>query len=344
MREWVEDRYGNITRHYWWTPDFGGLPHVLGSVKKIQGGTETTNFVYGQGLLAREIDNTFTYFLIGDNDNVIALADDNGDITDRYEYSTFGELLSHTGSDANRILFSTEPNDEDTGLIYLRSRYYDPGVGRFLSEDLISLFGINLYIYCRNNPVGWNDHNGLDERAYGVGTTIIGNSNNPIIIWTGKDKKGNPVRYRLNQYNEKNKKRRAITAEILKYLSDEFAYHKAGNKAWNCYSWRDKFVAVKESGKKVVVSPCTTTMFQLQNRIAENIGVRPTAVMPYYQVLPNSDFKNAVGHTYVYLQFKFQNQEDIWIFTEANASKDPTKAQGNIHYQSYQVKPPDVFP
>ena len=166
MREWVEDRYGNITRHYWWTPDFGGLPHVLGSVKKIQGGTETTNLIYGQGLLAREIDNTFTYFLIGDNDNCIALADDNGGITDRYEYSTFGELLSHTGSDENRILFSTEPNDEDTGLIYLRSRYYDPGVGRFVSRDNLFDFGVNLYNYCDNNAVGWDDPSGLSKRKF----------------------------------------------------------------------------------------------------------------------------------------------------------------------------------
>jgi RHS repeat-associated protein len=108
----------------------------------------------------------FTYFLVGDNNNVIALADESGTVTDRYEYSAFGTLLNYTGTDPNRILFSAEPNDEDSGLIYLRNRYYDAEMGRFVSRDLLFPYGANNYIYCRNNPVLYTDPTGYDTFVF----------------------------------------------------------------------------------------------------------------------------------------------------------------------------------
>ena len=59
--------------------------------------------------------------------------------------------------------------DTETGLYYLNSRYYDPGIGRFINIDDISVLdvtnialnGINLYAYCLNNPV-----NEVDESGY----------------------------------------------------------------------------------------------------------------------------------------------------------------------------------
>ena len=47
----------------------------------------------------------------------------------------------------------------ETGLYYLQTRYYDPEVGRFISQDSIeyadpeTINGLNLYAYCGNNPV-----------------------------------------------------------------------------------------------------------------------------------------------------------------------------------------------
>ena len=58
--------------------------------------------------------------------------------------------------------------DEETGLYYLNSRYYDPEIGRFINADDISVLsegkdffnGLNLYAYCGNNPVMDVDSNG----------------------------------------------------------------------------------------------------------------------------------------------------------------------------------------
>ena len=53
-----------------------------------------------------------------------------------------------------------EYTDTESGLIYLRNRYYDPSIGRFITEDPIR-DGSNWYIYCDNNPVMYVDPLGL---------------------------------------------------------------------------------------------------------------------------------------------------------------------------------------
>lgn len=56
--------------------------------------------------------------------------------------------------------------DEETGLYYLKTRYYDPETGRFITIDGIeyldpeTINGLNLYAYCGNNPVMYTDPNG----------------------------------------------------------------------------------------------------------------------------------------------------------------------------------------
>ncbi|RYG22442.1 hypothetical protein EON82_17060 [bacterium] len=51
--------------------------------------------------------------------------------------------------------------DDETGLIYMRARYYDPQVGRFTSEDP-AMDGVNWFAYCDNDPVNLVDESGKD--------------------------------------------------------------------------------------------------------------------------------------------------------------------------------------
>ena len=60
-----------------------------------------------------------------------------------------------------------EYTDTESGLIYLRNRYYDPSIGRFITEDPIR-DGSNWYIYCDNNPVMYVDPLGLYNREAAV--------------------------------------------------------------------------------------------------------------------------------------------------------------------------------
>ena len=77
-----------------------------------------------------------------------------------------------------RLRFQGQYADEETGLHYNRFRYYDPRVGRFTTQDPISLAGgINLYQYAPN-PVGWVDPYGLQYKS-GCKTSTV---------FSGKDK------------------------------------------------------------------------------------------------------------------------------------------------------------
>ena len=70
------------------------------------------------------------------------------------------------------MLFTGEQRDADSGLCYLRARYYDPSIGRFLSQD--PLPGGNLYAYVGNSPVNFTDPSGLCVPAAGAGAAAAG--------------------------------------------------------------------------------------------------------------------------------------------------------------------------
>ena len=82
-------------------------------------------------------------------------------IVQDYYYSPFGELWNgERTSDTNPFRYAGEYYDTETGNIYLRARYYDPSIGRFISLDPIK-DGTNWYVYCSNNPVAFVDPSGL---------------------------------------------------------------------------------------------------------------------------------------------------------------------------------------
>lgn len=60
----------------------------------------------------------------------------------------------------NPFRYNGQYTDEETGLIYLRNRYYDPEIGRFTQEDPAK-DGLNWYAYCGNNPIAFVDPSGL---------------------------------------------------------------------------------------------------------------------------------------------------------------------------------------
>ena len=70
-----------------------------------------------------------------------------------YERSEDKEVSCHLGG-------GTEAAQVRSEQYYLRARYYNPVVGRFLQEDVYEGDGLNLYAYCGNNPVRYYDPGG----------------------------------------------------------------------------------------------------------------------------------------------------------------------------------------
>jgi RHS repeat-associated protein len=100
--------------------------------------------------------------------SVTALSDGYGNIVEQCSYDVFGEPSCVSGV-GNPYKFTGRRYDPETGLYYYRARYYNPKIGRFMSPDQKGYSNsMNLYQYCRNNPVSWIDPSGLEPRREAV--------------------------------------------------------------------------------------------------------------------------------------------------------------------------------
>ena len=112
------------------------------------------------------------YFYIRNVQNdVIGLHDSEGKVVVNYSYDTWGNIVSITGSlkdsvgKKNLYRYRGYRYDEDTGMYYLQSRYYNPEWGRFINSDALigqpgDLLSFNMFGYCHNNPVNMSDGSG----------------------------------------------------------------------------------------------------------------------------------------------------------------------------------------
>ncbi len=135
----------------------------------LQDGTNT--YVYGLDLIsATNSSGVQTYVLHDSLGSTTDLLDGTGNGVATYGYDIFGAIRSQTGSSPNQWLFAGEQRDSDSSLYFLRARYYDPAIGRFLSQDPAQAG--HPYAYANNNPVNFVDPYGLD--ACDVAGTLLG--------------------------------------------------------------------------------------------------------------------------------------------------------------------------
>ena len=89
--------------------------------------------------------------------SITDITDCDGTVLNHY---AFGNRTVEEETVENRFCFAGEMMDAVTGQYYLRARFYNPVIARFLSEDTYYGDGLNLYAYCHNNPVGYVDPSG----------------------------------------------------------------------------------------------------------------------------------------------------------------------------------------
>ena len=135
--------YGSTT----FTTDPLGMGNVLSDSKS---GAE---YIYGNGLEARVKNGKVSYYVSDVRGSVVAIVDDNGKITHKYQYDEYGKVTQKTEADYNPFQFVGKYGVMylTDHLYYMRARHYDPTIGRFLSEDPV--WSTNLYPYADDNPI-----------------------------------------------------------------------------------------------------------------------------------------------------------------------------------------------
>lgn len=138
-------------------------------------------YIWGPDRVLAQIDfltGESYYYLYNGHGDVIQIVDTDGNIVNRYDYDVWGNFITKEETVHNPFTYFGQTYDENTGLYYLRARYYDPTTGRFTQQDP-SEDGYNWYVYGNNNPVMYVDENGL--RSQKEADRIIRNNTAYII-------------------------------------------------------------------------------------------------------------------------------------------------------------------
>ncbi len=224
-----KDNITSISGNYSQTYEYDGLGNrrkkgntrfvldILGMSRLLMETDLTGNvqnyYIYGLALISRIASSNATSYYISDfRGSIVAMTDATvtANITHQYQYDDFGNItqVSEANSNPFRFVGKYGVMYEDGKNYFMRARYYDPQIGRFLSEDPV--WGTNRYVYSDNNPIGKFDLSGqvdswCTEITAGYLNWTRDNWNGDAITW---DNEENPV-MRNNGFTQ-------ITADELK--------------------------------------------------------------------------------------------------------------------------------
>ncbi|WP_162849745.1 RHS repeat-associated core domain-containing protein [Anaeroplasma bactoclasticum] len=121
--------------------------------------------------------------------------DDNGTLLSKFDYDSFGNIINQTGTIISNFRYKGYYYDTDIELYYLKSRFYNPVLLRFITPDSIeyldssSIIGLNLYAYCGNDPINRVDENGnWWILAFIIAVAVVATINDVCKLVAGKVK------------------------------------------------------------------------------------------------------------------------------------------------------------
>ncbi len=157
--------------------------------RTVQGSTETTIYYYGDGLLYEKGRDGLLVYHYDHLGSTKYLTDKDGNVVYSFTYGTYGELTGEYVSEeyAEKVTYNTYETSGETlyehavrfmyngrfgvmtdenGLYYMRARYYNPDIKRFINQDILTGSigespSLNRYSYVQGNPVSYLDPFGL---------------------------------------------------------------------------------------------------------------------------------------------------------------------------------------
>ena len=136
---------------------------------------------YGNGLLYEDNEKGTYYHHYNNIGSTIFLTNSSGKIVEEYSYGTYGELLSGDIS-KTKYLYNGQYGiqTEINGLLYMRTRYYNPEVKRFINQDTVlgsitNSQSLNRYAYVQGNPISLVDPFGMspENGKNAIGHTLL---------------------------------------------------------------------------------------------------------------------------------------------------------------------------
>lgn len=159
LYERIEDNV--TTRFYYDGTDMIAEATVTNGVASLK-----AKYIRGNSLIARQdAGGNKLYYLHNGHGDVVGLADGTGKSLNQYSYDIWGKPIASSETVSQPFRYSGEYWDNTTELQYLRARWYDPAVGRFINEDtykgdITNPLTLNLYTYVHNNPLIYADPSG----------------------------------------------------------------------------------------------------------------------------------------------------------------------------------------
>ncbi|MCY9528556.1 wall-associated protein WapA [Paenibacillus alvei] len=168
----VERTEGGVTTRYYY--DDRAKIVAEGKVEANGSVTITASYIHDSNgkLLARQVPGQgMQYYISNGHGDITEIRDAQGNVLNRYTYDIWGNPLVQEEQVPNIFRYSGEYWDAATNLQYLRARWYDPSVGRFINEDtyegeLSNPLTLNLYTYVQNNPLIYWDPSGHRYESY----------------------------------------------------------------------------------------------------------------------------------------------------------------------------------
>ena len=125
---------------------------------------------------ANAFTSSYHYYHGNERMDVEYITDESGNVVNSYAYDAFGSIISSSETIPNRYTYNGEAYDKATEQYYLRKRYYNPKLSRFVQEDEYRGDGLNLYAFCANNPVMYVDPSGYAKKDNVINIIIIDNT------------------------------------------------------------------------------------------------------------------------------------------------------------------------
>ncbi|MGE5623693.1 MAG: RHS repeat-associated core domain-containing protein, partial [Methanocella sp.] len=157
----------------------------------------STDYVQGPaGLVAKAvttaggIGEVLTYYHQDHLGSTRVQTDADGGLLARFDYQPFGELLEAVYADPmtqsmEPFAYTGQRAEENIGLYYYGARFYDPAIGRFITQDPAQ-DGLNWYAYCNNNPILYTDPTGT-KMAVGSSKDDEDDTTEGQHVWTGNE-------------------------------------------------------------------------------------------------------------------------------------------------------------